>query len=46
MSAIVNATVQTLYLLGPNDTMVKSTKPVIAVGAVRTGVVKARLHVR
>jgi predicted GTPase len=29
-------------LLGPADTMVKSTKPVIAVGAVRTGCGKSQ----
>jgi len=42
MSAIVNANGANFVLLGPNDTMVKSTKPVIAVGAVRTGVGKSQ----
>jgi predicted GTPase len=36
ISAIVNAAGAGFVLLGPNDTMVRSTKPVIAVGAVRT----------
>jgi predicted GTPase len=42
VSAIVNATGANFVLLGPNDTMVKSTKPVIAVGAVRTGCGKSQ----
>lgn len=37
ISAIVEAAGASFGLLGPNDTEVKSTKPVIAVGAVRTG---------
>ena len=37
MSALVNAAGATFTLLGPKDTQVKSTKPVIAVCAVRTG---------
>lgn len=37
VSAIVNAAGANFILLGPGDTMIKSTKPVIAVGAVRTG---------
>jgi predicted GTPase len=37
MSAIVNAAGASFSLLGPKDTQVKSTKPVIAVCAVRTG---------
>ena len=37
MSALVNAAGASFTLLGPNDTQVKSTKPVIAVCAVRTG---------
>lgn len=37
VSAIVNAAGANFILLGPRDTMIKSTKPVIAVGAVRTG---------
>ena len=37
MSALVNAAGASFSLLGPNDTQVKSTKPVIAVCAVRTG---------
>lgn len=42
MSAIVNAAGANFSLLGPKDTMVKSTKPVIAVGAVRTGCGKSQ----
>jgi predicted GTPase len=42
VSAIVNAAGANFALLGPNDTMVKSTKPVIAVGAVRTGCGKSQ----
>ena len=36
-SAIVNAAGASFMLLGPNDTMIKSNKPVISVCAVRTG---------
>lgn len=42
VSAIVNAAGANFVLLGHNDTMVKSTKPVIAVGAVRTGCGKSQ----
>ncbi len=42
VSAIVNAAGANFVLLGPGDTMVKSTKPVIAVGAVRTGCGKSQ----
>jgi predicted GTPase len=42
MSAIVNAAGADFILLGPKDTMVKSTKPVIAVGATRTGCGKSQ----
>lgn len=42
VSAIVNAAGANFLLLGPGDTMVKSTKPVIAVGAVRTGCGKSQ----
>lgn len=42
MSAIVNAAGANFRLLGPKDTMIKSTKPVIAVGAVRTGCGKSQ----
>lgn len=42
VSAIVNASGANFILLGPRDTMVKSTKPVIAVGAVRTGCGKSQ----
>ena len=42
MSAIVNAAGANFMLLGPRDTMVKSTKPVIAVGAIRTGCGKSQ----
>jgi predicted GTPase len=42
VSAIVNAAGANFMLLGPKDTMVKSIKPVIAVGAVRTGCGKSQ----
>ena len=42
MSAIVNAAGANFILLGHKDTMVKSTKPVIAVGATRTGCGKSQ----
>jgi predicted GTPase len=42
LSAIVNAAGANFVLLGHKDTMVKSTKPVIAVGAVRTGCGKSQ----
>jgi predicted GTPase len=42
VSAIVNAAGANFVILGPSDTMVKSTKPVIAVGAVRTGCGKSQ----
>ena len=42
ISAIVNAAGANFILLGPKDTMVKSTKPLIAVGAVRTGCGKSQ----
>lgn len=42
MSAIVNAAGANFVLLGPGDTMIKSSKPVIAVGAVRTGCGKSQ----
>lgn len=42
VSAIVNAAGANFILLGPDDTMVKSTKPLIAVGAVRTGCGKSQ----
>jgi predicted GTPase len=42
VSAIVNAAGANFILLGPADTMIKSTKPVIAVGAVRTGCGKSQ----
>jgi predicted GTPase len=42
MSALVNAAGANFVLLGPNDTMVKSSKPLIAVGAVRTGCGKSQ----
>jgi len=42
MSALVNAAGANFVLLGPNDTMIESTKPVIAVGAVRTGCGKSQ----
>ena len=37
LSALVNAAGASFTLLGPKDTQIKSTKPVIAVCAVRTG---------
>ncbi len=42
ISAIVNAAGANFELLGTKDTMVKSSKPVIAVGAVRTGCGKSQ----
>lgn len=42
MSAVVNAAGANFILLGHKDTMVKSTKPVIAVGATRTGCGKSQ----
>ncbi|MEN8226269.1 MAG: cyclic 2,3-diphosphoglycerate synthase [Bacteroidota bacterium] len=42
MSAIVNAAGVNFMLLGPDVTMVKSTKPLIDVGAVRTGCGKSQ----
>jgi predicted GTPase len=42
MSALVNAAGANFVLLGPGDTMIKSRKPLIAVGAVRTGCGKSQ----
>ena len=42
ISAIVNAAGASFMLLGPNDTMIPSSKPVIAVGATRTGCGKSQ----
>ena len=42
ISAIVNAAGANFHLLGPKDTMIKSTKPVIAVVATRTGCGKSQ----
>jgi len=42
ISAQVNAAGANFVLLGPGKTMIKSTKPVIAVGAVRTGCGKSQ----
>jgi predicted GTPase len=42
VSAQVNAAGANFVLLGPDDTMVKSSKPLIAVGAVRTGCGKSQ----
>ncbi len=42
VSAIVNSAGANFVLLGPGDTMVKSTKPLIAVGAIRTGCGKSQ----
>ncbi len=40
--AKVNACGASFVMLGPSDTMIKSTKPVIAVGAIRTGCGKSQ----
>jgi predicted GTPase len=42
VAAIVQAAGANFVLLGPKDTMLKSSKPVIAVGAVRTGCGKSQ----
>ena len=42
VSAIVQAAGASFVLLGPQDTMLKSSKPVISVGAVRTGCGKSQ----
>ncbi len=42
VSAIVNAAGANFVLMGPSDTMIESKKPVIAVGAVRTGCGKSQ----
>lgn len=42
VAAIVQAAGANFLLLGPADTMVQSTKPVIAVGAIRTGCGKSQ----
>ena len=42
VSAIVNAAGANFVLLGGKDTMIKSLKPVIAVGAIRTGCGKSQ----
>ncbi len=42
MSAKVNAAGANFSLLGPRETQIKSTKPVIAVGAIRTGCGKSQ----
>jgi len=42
LSAIVHAAGANFFLLGPRDTMISSTKPVIAVGATRTGCGKSQ----
>ncbi len=42
LSALVNASGANFLLLGPRDTMVRSTKPVIAVCATRTGCGKSQ----
>lgn len=42
VSAIVNAAGANFVLLGPGETMIKSVKPVIAVGAIRTGCGKSQ----
>ena len=42
ISAIVNAAGADFWLLGTKETMIKSTKPVIAIGATRTGCGKSQ----
>lgn len=42
LGAIVNASGADFLLIGPKETMIKSTKPVIAVGAIRTGCGKSQ----
>ena len=42
VGAIVNASGADFLLIGPKETMIKSTKPVIAVGAIRTGCGKSQ----
>lgn len=42
ISALVNSCGSNFVLMGPKETQVKSTKPVIAVGAVRTGCGKSQ----
>lgn len=42
ISALVNSAGANFVLLGPGDTMIESSKPVIAVGAVRTGCGKSQ----
>src|SRR6056297_1988765 len=42
VSSIVHSAGANFMLLGPKDTMIKSTKPVISVGAVRTGCGKSQ----
>ncbi len=42
LSSVVNAAGANFMLLGPGETMIKSTKPVIAVGATRTGCGKSQ----
>jgi predicted GTPase len=42
VSALVHASGANFILLGPRDTMIPSTKPVIAVGATRTGCGKSQ----
>lgn len=42
LGAIVNAAGANYMMLGPNETMLKSSKPVVAVGAIRTGCGKSQ----
>jgi predicted GTPase len=42
VGAVVNAAGANFVMLGPKDTQIKSTKPVISVGAVRTGCGKSQ----
>src|SRR6056297_471803 len=42
VSSIVHSAGANFMLLGPKDTMIKSTKPVVSVGAIRTGCGKSQ----
>lgn len=42
VAAVVNTAGADFLLIGPKETMIKSTKPVIAIGAVRTGCGKSQ----
>ncbi len=42
LSSVVNAAGADFMLIGPKDTQIRSTKPVIAIGAIRTGAGKSQ----